>query len=571
MAEKLIKTRLKLKYDTFANWEKVKTTFVPLKGEVCLVEVPNVGDGGVQSAPSILMKVGDGASTFEALEFTSARAADVYSWAKAATKPSYTASEVGVNETAFPGLKKVGTVTGVKINGTTYNPTSGLVDLGSFLTTHQDISGKQDKAIKLTGITATTVNDALVEINTLAGTKQTAPQVLDAIATELEKHPGIDKVGTVTSVDVATGATNGTIKYGVNGGTQKEVAVAGLKSAAFTLSSDYATAAQGKLAAAALPKADFDIFKETVNAAAIADAKKAGTDAAAALATYEAANDKKVNANTTDISNLKTAVASGITFKGKVTEFPANPKNGWLVIKDTKEFIYEGVSEKWIELGDEGSHLTKPTADTYYIPLDRTIAGKALSADISAADMRTALNVADGATKVTDATVAGWGYKKTDTTYDIATATVAGLVKSSTTGTTSGRDYKVQVNADGTMKVNVPWTDTDTNTAHAHAAGVGLVATGNGGASGTTTYKAALVSDTADTAAAGTGKLYAVKVDKNGKLAVNVPWTDNNTVTTVSTTANGGLKVAKTGNDYKVDIDDAITFVFDCGSSTEQI
>ena len=34
MAEKLIKTRLKLKYDTFANWEKVKTTFVPLKGEV---------------------------------------------------------------------------------------------------------------------------------------------------------------------------------------------------------------------------------------------------------------------------------------------------------------------------------------------------------------------------------------------------------------------------------------------------------------------------------------------------------------------------------------------------------
>ena len=42
-------------------------------------------------------------------------------------------------------------------------------------------------------------------------------------------------------------------------------------------------------------------------------------------------------------------------------------------------------------------------------------------------------------------------------------------------------------------------------------------------------------------------------------------------VDSVSTTANGGLKVTHSGNDYKVDIDDAITFVFDCGSSTAQI
>lgn len=45
-------------------------------------------------------------------------------------------------------------------------------------------------------------------------------------------------------------------------------------------------------------------------------------------------------------------------------------------------------------------------------------------------------------------------------TYSIATSSILGLVKSSTTGSTSGRDYKVQVNSDGTMKVNVPWTDT---------------------------------------------------------------------------------------------------------------
>ena len=43
-----------------------------------------------------------------------------------------------------------------------------------------------------------------------------------------------------------------------------------------------------------------------------------------------------------------------------------------------------------------------------------------------------------------------------------ATASVLGGVKSSTTGTTSDRDYKVQINSDGTMKVNVPWTDNNT-------------------------------------------------------------------------------------------------------------
>lgn len=52
------------------------------------------------------------------------------------------ASDVGVTEAAFPGLNKTGTVTAVKMNGTTKNPASGVVDLGTVITAHQDISGK---------------------------------------------------------------------------------------------------------------------------------------------------------------------------------------------------------------------------------------------------------------------------------------------------------------------------------------------------------------------------------------------------------------------------------------------
>lgn len=45
-----------------------------------------------------------------------------------------------------------GTVTGVKINGTTKNPSNGVVDLGTVITSHQDISGKQNTLVSGTNI-----------------------------------------------------------------------------------------------------------------------------------------------------------------------------------------------------------------------------------------------------------------------------------------------------------------------------------------------------------------------------------------------------------------------------------
>ena len=119
-------------------------------------------------------------------------------------------------------------------------------------------------------------------------------------------------------------------------------------------------------------------------------------------------------------------------------------------------------------------------------------------------------------------------YVTTDDLPTQATSIKLGLVKSSTTGTAANRDYNVQVNSDGTMKVNVPWTDTDTNTSHNHSAGVGLVGSGSAGTGGGTyAYKAKLRSETAltvDSAAATTsGNVYPVAVDKSGYLSLNVP------------------------------------------------
>ena len=82
--------------------------------------------------------------------------------------------------------------------------------------------------------------------------------------------------------------------------------------------------------------------------------------------------------------------------------------------------------------------------------------------NIAASTTVGAFTISDGTTTKT-VQLAGQ-FTDNNTTYTTATTSTLGLVKSTTTGTTSGRDYAVQVNSDGTMKVNVPWTDTNTNT-----------------------------------------------------------------------------------------------------------
>lgn len=93
MANTTFNTRIKLKYDTLANWTTNKAK-VLLEGEVGLCYVPAVTNGTTTTAPTVLFKVGDGKTTWEKLPWGSGLAADVYDWAKATTKPSYDYSEI---------------------------------------------------------------------------------------------------------------------------------------------------------------------------------------------------------------------------------------------------------------------------------------------------------------------------------------------------------------------------------------------------------------------------------------------------------------------------------------------
>lgn len=78
----VVNTRITLKIDTLTNWNAIKDTFVPMLGEVCLVQIDSKVEGS--ELPPVMFKVGDGKTAFGGLEWACAKAADVYDWAKQA-------------------------------------------------------------------------------------------------------------------------------------------------------------------------------------------------------------------------------------------------------------------------------------------------------------------------------------------------------------------------------------------------------------------------------------------------------------------------------------------------------
>lgn len=86
-----IKTRILNKYDLLANYT---SSFIPLKGEICLVEIPSGTSSSGLTPPAVGIKVGDGSTTFDKLQWIQAIAGDVDTFVK------------GINEGNFPAKVK---------------------------------------------------------------------------------------------------------------------------------------------------------------------------------------------------------------------------------------------------------------------------------------------------------------------------------------------------------------------------------------------------------------------------------------------------------------------------------
>lgn len=102
MAQKTIKTRIQNKIDSHDTWSSKNP--VLLNGELAIATVQRKDENGFPTGvPSVLIKVGNGTSHYNDLDFTFAKAADVYDWAKAKDKPVYTAEEISGLEAYIGG------------------------------------------------------------------------------------------------------------------------------------------------------------------------------------------------------------------------------------------------------------------------------------------------------------------------------------------------------------------------------------------------------------------------------------------------------------------------------------
>lgn len=147
----------------------------------------------------------------------------------------------------------------------------------------------------------------------------------------------------------------------------------------------------------------------------------------------------------------------------------------------------------------------------------------------------------------------------TDTTYGIASSSTAGLVKIGFTE--NGKNYPVELNSDGQMFVNVPWTDTDTNT---HYKAVPHAGTNSSTSATATTNGNTYINIVENNSRSGginvkgTGAT-TVTSDSNGVITINS--TDTNTVTTVSTTGSGNAVTSITASNGALTVTKGSTFL----------
>lgn len=473
MAEKILNTRIQLKYDTYENW----TTKNPVlkKGEMAIATIATGDTQKVNSVtpPQVLIKVGDGTTNYNALPFASGMAADVYSWAKK-------------SEADFK--KWVGTDIDTD---TQYQ----IVNKSTNSETKIDTYELQSKA------KGTSAWAKVSEFN--LHTNDSVNKLISDAITALDLDNAYDTKG----------------------------AAAGVQS-------------------------DLDSYKST-NDKAVAAAKKAGTDAQATIDAYKTTNDQAVavvkatadaaapktyvneelakkqdnlvfntayNSTTNKVATMedvKTAT-SGLTgamhFIGTVPSDPTEEsfdksgyKAGDVVLYGAKEYVFSK-DNNFVLLGDEGSYALKTTSIT----------------------------AADGLT--------GGGTLENSMTISLSESTKTSLGLANTALQAADKTALEKLISDEATRAT--GVESGLNTRLTTAEGKLDILNGEGAGS----VKKALAD----------AKSYADGLASNYATAAQGAKADT-ALQEITTTANGGLKV--TGKN-KIDIDDTVTFVFDCGNAS---
>lgn len=562
MATTTLNTRIALKYDTLTNWNAAE--FILKKGEVAICSLANSETAEQSTPPAVLLKVGDGVHKFRELPWASGLAADVYGWAKQASKPAYTFTEVGADKagsaaTALADAKKY---TDQQIGSlpaqAEYTLETGDTD-GSLVLKKDGVAVGDAAVVKgwatLLAKAQKGVDDAAAAAAAAQAAQSTADgkyskpdggipktDLAQAVQTSLGKAD--TALQSHQKVILESGTNNGTVKITVNGTATDNVAVKGLKSAAYTESSAYATAAQGTKADNAMPKAG-----GAFTGAVTVQAPTAEMNPATKQYVDTAINAVK-QFEYQVVTELPTA-AQATMGKIYLKAHSHNPSDGQPDSYDEFITVQSGSTYKWERIGNTDIDLSG------YVPTTRKINNKALSSDI---------NLGASDVGVTEAAFPGLNKTGTVTAVRMNGETknpASGVVDLGTVITAhqdiTGKQDKLtaeQLNA-----VNSGITAAKVSTYDGYATTIAgkqdklSTAQLNAVNSGITSGKVTTYDGYASKITALEGK---PGLDKVG------------TVTNVS--AGVGLKVTGTASvSPKVEIDDSVVFVFDCGSATVNI
>ena len=561
MATTTINTRIKLKYDTFENWNK--STLILKEGEIACATI-ETADPANKKLPPVMFKVGDGTKTFNQLEWASALAADVYGWAKQASKPAYTFTEVGADKagsaaTALADAKKY---TDQQIGAipaqAEYTLETGGTD-GSLVLKKDGVAVGDAAVVKgwatLLAKAQKGVDDAAAAAAAAQAAQSTAdgkyskpdggiPKTDLAQAVQISLGKADTALQSHQTVTLESGTNNGTVKITVNGTATDNVAVKGLKSAAYTESSAYATAAQGTKADNAMPKAG-----GAFTGAVTVQAPTAEMNPATKQYVDTAINAVK-QFEYQVVTELPTA-AQATMGKIYLVAHSHNPSDGKPDSYDEFITVQSGSTYKWERIGNTDIDLSG------YVPTTRKINNKALSSDI---------NLGASDVGVTEAAFPGLNKTGTVTAVKMNGATknpASGVVDLGTVITAhqdiTGKQDKLsdtQLNA-----VNSGITADKVSTYDGYATTIA------GKQDKLSTAQLNAVNSGITAAKVGTYDGYADKITAlEGKPGLDKV----GTVTSVS--AGVGLKITGTASvTPRVEIDEATVFVFDCGSATVNI
>lgn len=419
MAEKILKTIVQLRYDSYDAWMQANP--VLRAGEIAVAAIPtqtqNTADGIVAgNTPAIMLKAGDGTHTFSELKWMSGLGADSYAWAKAPQKPSYSANEIeGLADYISGEIKDTNTqyklvadgenkwkLQQKDVNDDTYTDVIGgaaidLTDMASAIEALEAAIGEDGSVqasitaaisnLNFEGVTAAageivesvSQTNGVVTAKTRALTKADIPNIdqsqVNGLGEALDgKQAALDFDGTYNSVSNKV-ATQSTVTTAIEALDKDDSAVEGEFVTAVSESNGVITVTRAGLKASDIPTLAIekvDGLRGAIDGKQdkleIADEYNAATNKVATEATIT-----KMIADLNGAMHFEGKV-EGATFEAAVAAKPNyTPAAGDVLLYGYDEYVFDG--EEWHTLGNESIYKTKTEANSEH---------EAMAADIDA-------------------------------------------------------------------------------------------------------------------------------------------------------------------------------------------